>query len=85
VAFLCYFRQTLGGLFETGGGIETDIEFWLDNLNERDGMGDIGLGGNNIKSVREEISWKDVDWIYMAQCMNRWWAFVNTVMSPQIA
>jgi hypothetical protein len=56
VAFLSYFKQTVGGLFETRGGIEIDVGFWLDNLNEGDSMEDIGLGGDNIKTVRKEIS-----------------------------
>jgi hypothetical protein len=85
VVFLCYFRQTVVGLFETRGWIEVGIEFWLDNLNEGDRMEDRGLGEDNIKTVGKEISWKDVDWIYMANCMNRLRAFVNTVMSLQIA
>jgi hypothetical protein len=48
-------------------------------------MEDIVLGGNNIKNVYKEISRKDVDWIYMAQGTNRWRAFLNTIMSLQIA
>jgi hypothetical protein len=57
----------------------------LDNLNERDSMEDIGLGGDNIKNLRKEISRKDVDWIYMAQGTNRWRDFFNTVRNLQIA
>lgn len=29
---------------------------WLDNLKEGDSMEDIGLGGNNVKTFRKEIS-----------------------------
>jgi hypothetical protein len=56
----------------------------LDNLKKGDSMEDIGLGGDNIKTVHKEISLKDVDWIYMAQGRNMWRAFLNTIMSLQI-
>jgi len=49
VVFFCYCRKTVGGLFETRGGIEIDTGFWLDNLNEGESMEDVGLGGDNIK------------------------------------
>jgi transcription antitermination factor NusA-like protein len=56
---------------------------WLDNLNKGDSLEDIGLGGDNIKTVRKEISGKDVDWIYMAKGRNKRQAFVKRVMSLQ--
>jgi len=55
VVFLRYFRQTVGGLFETRGRIEVGIGFWLDNLNEGDSMEDIVLGGDNIKNLRKKL------------------------------
>jgi glycogen debranching enzyme len=79
VVFLSYFRQTVGGLFDSRGRIEVGVEFWLDNLKEGDSMEDIVLGGDNIKNVRKEISRKD--YIYMAQGTKRWRAFFNILMS----
>jgi hypothetical protein len=31
-----------------------------------------------------EIWFGDVDWIYLAQNRNQWWALVNTVMNLQV-
>jgi hypothetical protein len=31
-----------------------------------------------------EIGWDDMDWIYLAQNRDQWWALVNTVMNLQV-
>jgi hypothetical protein len=30
----------------------------------------------NVKICLREIRWKILDWIYVARCGDRWWAFV---------
>jgi hypothetical protein len=35
---------------------------------------------DNITIDLREIKWENVDWIHLAQDMDQWWAFVNTVM-----
>jgi hypothetical protein len=37
--------------------------------------------GDNIRIDLREIRWKVVDWIYLAQNRDRWWALVNMVMN----
>jgi hypothetical protein len=32
----------------------------------------------------QEVGWRDVDWIDLAQDRDRWWALVNTVMKIQV-
>jgi hypothetical protein len=36
---------------------------------------------DNIIMDLKSIEWEGVDWLYMAQDRDRWWAFVNTVMN----
>jgi hypothetical protein len=36
---------------------------------------------NNIKMDLGEVGWGDVDWIGLAQDMNRWRALVNSVLN----
>jgi hypothetical protein len=38
---------------------------------------------DNIRMDLREIGW-DVDWIYLAQNMDRWWALVNVVMNLRV-
>ena len=59
---------------------EEYIYMYIYNLKEGDNLENIGLGGDNIKTVRKGISCKDAD-LYK----NRWRAFVNTAVSLQIA
>jgi hypothetical protein len=35
----------------------------------------------NIKADLQEMEWGDMDWIYVAQYLDRWRAFVNVVMN----
>jgi hypothetical protein len=32
----------------------------------------------------KEIWWESVDWMYLAQDREQWWALVNTVMNPVV-
>jgi hypothetical protein len=36
---------------------------------------------DNIKMALQEVEWGGVDWIHMAQDMNRWRAVVSAVMN----
>jgi hypothetical protein len=40
---------------------------------------------DNIKMDLQEVGWKDVDWIDMAQDRDRWLAVVNAVMNLWVA
>jgi len=39
---------------------------------------------DNIKIGVKEIGWKGVDWIYLAQKRDQWWALANTVMNHRV-
>jgi hypothetical protein len=39
---------------------------------------------DNIKIDLREIGFGDVDWIHLAQDMDRWRALVNTVLNPRV-
>jgi hypothetical protein len=39
---------------------------------------------DNIKMDLQEVGWRDMDWIYLAQDRDRWWALVNVVMNIQV-
>jgi hypothetical protein len=39
---------------------------------------------DNIKIDLREIGWDDMDWIDLAQDMEQWRAFVNTVMNLRV-
>jgi hypothetical protein len=39
---------------------------------------------DNIKMYLEETGCEGADWIYLAQDMDQWQAFVNTVMSLRV-
>jgi hypothetical protein len=36
---------------------------------------------NNIRMNLRETVWEDVDWVYLIQDRDQWWALVNTVMN----
>jgi len=36
---------------------------------------------DNIKIDLQDVGWRSMDWIDMAQDRDRWWALVNAVMN----
>jgi hypothetical protein len=40
---------------------------------------------DNIKMDLQEVGCGDMDWIGLAQDMDRWWALVNAVMSLRVS
>jgi hypothetical protein len=52
-------------------------EFWLESLKESDHSEDLSDG-------HRETLWEGVDWTYLAQSMDQWWALVNIVINLQI-
>jgi hypothetical protein len=58
------------------------IKFWLENLNERDHLGDIST---DDKIIRRFILRKQgVDWIQPPKDRVYWQAFMNMVMNLQV-
>ena len=56
--------------------------FWLENLRERDHLGDPGVDGRIIlKWIFRNWYVKGIDWIELAQDKDRWLAIVNAVMN----
>ena len=39
---------------------------------------------DNIKMDLQEVGWRDIDWIDLAQDRDRWWALVNVVMNIRV-
>jgi hypothetical protein len=55
------------------------------NLRERDHLGDPGVDGkNNIKMDLQEVEYGGMDWIHLAQDMDRWRIIVNAVMNLRV-
>jgi hypothetical protein len=50
------------------------IIFWLENLKGGDHSKDLGVDGRIILE-----RWEGVDWIYLVQDMDQYWALVNMV------
>jgi hypothetical protein len=40
--------------------------------------------GENIRMNIKETAWESVEWIYVAQCKEKLWAVVNTVMNIRV-
>ena len=59
--------------------------WWWRNLNERDHLEDLGVGGKgkNVKMDVKDTGSEAADWINLAHGRNIWRAFVNTVMNLQ--
>ena len=64
------------------------IGFWWGNLSEGDHLQDLGIDGNILKWILKSglIEGRGgMDWVELAQDSDdRWWAFVNAVMNPQV-
>jgi hypothetical protein len=39
---------------------------------------------DNIRMDLREVGWGGMDWIYLAQDRDRWWALVNVVMNLRV-
>jgi hypothetical protein len=39
---------------------------------------------DNIRMGLREVRWKDVEWMYLAQGRDQWWALVKMVMNPSV-
>jgi hypothetical protein len=39
---------------------------------------------NNKKINLKEVGWKSVDWVHLVRNLDRWLAFVNTVMNLRV-
>jgi len=55
--------------------------FWWGNLRERNHLGDPGVDGRILKWIFRKWDVGGMDWIELAQDMDRWRAFVNAVMN----
>jgi hypothetical protein len=40
--------------------------------------------GDNIRMDLREIGWEGVDWMHLAQDIDRWQALVNTVLNLRV-
>ncbi len=64
---------------------ESYTGFWWGNLKERDILGDPSRRWeDNIKMDLQEGGCRDVDWIELAQDMDRWRTLVNEVMNLRV-
>jgi hypothetical protein len=45
---------------------------------------DVGGRDGNLKCNLTGIIWDFVDWIYLAQDRDTWWAVVNAIMNPRV-
>jgi hypothetical protein len=61
---------------------EVRIGFWCGNLKERRHLEDPGVA--NIKMDLQEVGWKGMDWIDLAQDVDRWRAHIYAVMNLQV-
>jgi hypothetical protein len=52
---------------------------WLENLKERDNLGQLCINRDNIKTDLKETGSEGVDWMDIAQNRNKLWAVVNNV------
>ena len=59
--------------------------FWWGNLRERDYLEELSVDGwiITIKPVLK-IQDEDVEWLDVAQDRGRYWALVNTAISPRL-
>ena len=60
-------------------------EFLWGNLAERENSEERKLGWeDNIKIDLRETGWAGMDWIYLTQDRESWWAFVDAVLKFRV-
>jgi hypothetical protein len=65
---------------------EMNTKFWLENLKGRDDFDrHESIWEDSIKIDIKESGYEIVNWIYLEQDKNQWWALVNTVLSFRLA
>ena len=53
-------------------------DFWWGFLREEHNLEDLGVDGRITSRIYlQEVGWRDMEWIDLAQDGNRWWKFVN--------
>jgi hypothetical protein len=55
--------------------------YWLENLKRRDNSDDLGEGEDNIKMHPKKSGFWNLDLIHIVEDIDRFRAFVNTVMN----
>ena len=69
------------GMQHVWGRGEMHIGFWSEYLRERKHLEDIGVDGRIMLKRTYEVEWVRMDWIDLDQDRERWWTFVNAVVS----
>ena len=55
------------------------------NLSEKDHLEDPDIDGRIIlRTYLQEMGCEGMEWIDVAHDRDRWWAFLNVVMNPQV-
>jgi hypothetical protein len=56
-----------------------------ENLKGRDFSEDLGVDGKiSIRMDLREIGWEFIEWMYLVQDREQWWALLNTVMNLRV-
>jgi hypothetical protein len=63
---------------------EVHAGFWWLNLRERDHLEDRSLDERIILRWIQEVGWRGMNWIDLAQNRVRWLALVNAIMRPRV-
>jgi hypothetical protein len=58
--------------------------FWLENVKGRPLGRPRRRWENNIRMDLRNIRWEDMNWIYLAQDRDQWWAHVITIMNLRV-
>jgi hypothetical protein len=60
-------------------------KFWLESLNGRDHLEDLGVDGRiTFRIGRSGISLKNMDRIHLAEVRDWWWTLLKTVMNIRV-
>jgi hypothetical protein len=61
-------------------------EFWLESLNRRDYLEDVGVYRIFVlKWILGKYSFENVDWIYLAHDRDHWGVLVYSTINPQFS